>query len=46
MVNKLSVKLLYLTACYPQMDGQNEQTNQTVEIVLQFLIATLEDLAN
>jgi hypothetical protein len=30
----LGVKLLYSTVYHPQCDGQSEQTNQTVEIML------------
>ena len=46
LFNRLGVKLLYSTAYHPQTDGQSERTNQTVEIMLRFFIATLENPAD
>ena len=40
---RLGVELLYSTAYHPQTDGQSERTNQTVETMLRFFLATLED---
>jgi len=42
LFTRLGVQLLYSTAYHPQTDGQSEKTNQTVEIMLRFFIATLE----
>lgn len=40
------MKHLFSTAYHPQTDGQSERSNQIIEIVLRFLISTLEDPAN
>jgi hypothetical protein len=36
MFDKISVKFLTSIAWHPQIDGQLERTNQTVEIALQY----------
>jgi len=36
---KLGVSMLTAIAYHPQMDGQSECMNQTIEIALQFLLA-------
>ena len=46
LFTKLGVSLLYSSAYHPQTDGQSERTNQTVEIALHFLLATLDDPSN
>ena len=46
LFNRLGVQLLYSTAYHPQTDGQSEKTNQTVEIMLRFFLATLENPAD
>ena len=43
LFERLGADLLYSTAYHPQTDGQSERTNQTVETMLRFFIATLED---
>lgn len=40
---KLGVKLFYRTAYHPQTDGASVQTNQTVEIALQFFVHAMDD---
>ena len=42
--DKLGNKLLFSTAYHPQTDGASERTNQTVEIALQYYLATLNDI--
>lgn len=42
---KIKIKLLYSIAYQPQTDGANEQTNQTIEIALQFFVYAMEDLS-
>jgi hypothetical protein len=42
LFERLGVGLLYSTAYHPQTDGQSERTNQTVEVMLRFFLATLE----
>jgi len=41
--NKLGVAMLTATVYYPQVDGQSECTNQTIEIALRFLLAEYSD---
>ena len=41
--NHLNVRLLYSTGYHPQTDGQSERTNQTFEIALRFMLATVDD---
>ncbi len=43
LFTKLGVKLLYSMAYYPQTNGSNERTNQTVEIALRFFIYAMDD---
>ena len=43
LFKKLGVKLLYSTAYHPQTDGSSEQTNQTIEIALQFFVHAMEE---
>ena len=46
LFEKLSVRLFYSTAYHLQSDGQSERTNQTVETMLRFFIATLQSPAD
>lgn len=43
MMERLGVRLIFTTAWHPSADGMSERTNQTVEIALRYLLATLED---
>ena len=43
ILDRLGVKLLFTTAWHPSADGMSERTNQTIEIALRYLLATLED---
>lgn len=43
LFEKLGVKLLYSMAYHPQTDGSSERTNQTIKIVLQFFVYTLDN---
>ncbi|KAL9029058.1 MAG: hypothetical protein Q9196_002655 [Gyalolechia fulgens] len=46
MVNDLTtigVRLIFTTAWHPSADGMSERTNQTIEIALRYLLATLDD---
>ena len=46
LFKKLGVEFLYSTAYHPQSDGSSERTNQTVEIVLRFLLHTTAETRN
>lgn len=44
--NKFKVKLFYSTTYYPQTNGSNKKTNQTIETVLHFFVYALENPAH
>lgn len=43
---RLKMKTLFYTAYHPQSNGQNEKTNQTIEIVFRYFISTLKNPTN
>lgn len=43
ILERLGVRLIFTTAWHPSADGMSERTNQTIEIALRYLLATLDD---
>ena len=44
ILEKLNVRLIFTTAWHPSADGMSERSNQTIEIALRYLIATLDNI--